>query len=77
VETLEEALERNLMNVGHQHSLPLPGITFGEAPVGASNANPASGGTFQAVGSIPGGSLQCNWNVNKVKSFIPRGNNFF
>jgi hypothetical protein len=39
VGTLEEGLERNLLNVGHQHFLPLLDLTFGEVQVGASNVN--------------------------------------
>jgi hypothetical protein len=34
-------------------------VTSDEVQVDPSNVNPASGGTFQAVGSVPGGSLQC------------------
>jgi hypothetical protein len=63
VGTLEEGLEPNLLNVERQHSLPLLDRTFGEVQVDPSNVNPASGGTFQAVGSVPGGSLQCNRKV--------------
>jgi hypothetical protein len=39
VGTLEEGLERNRLNVEHQHSLSLLDLTFGEAQVGASNVN--------------------------------------
>ena len=61
--TLEKALERNLLKVEHDRPLPLLDLTFGEVHGYPSNLNPAVGGTFQGVGSVLGGAVQCNDEV--------------
>jgi len=66
--TLEKALERNLLKVKHDRPMVPPAagldLTLGEVLGHPSHSNPAPGGTFQGVGSVSGGSAQCNDEEN-------------
>ena len=64
-ETLEKALERNLLNV--EHDRPLPLLTSLLVKSSVSHPNPIKP-AFQGVGSVPAGSAQCN---DKQKSSLP------
>ena len=48
------------MKVERDRPLPLLDLTFREVHRYPSNLNPAAGGTFQGVGSVLGGAVQCN-----------------
>jgi len=58
--TLAKALERNLLNVTYDRPFPLLGLTLGQALGYPSDSNKPA---FQGVGSVPGGSAQCNREV--------------
>jgi hypothetical protein len=64
--TLEKGLERAPLRVEHNRFLPLLDLTFGEVSVNPSNVNPTSGGTFQAVGGVPGRSADYNWEAKRL-----------
>jgi len=64
-ETLEKALERNLFNVKHGCPLSRLWRDWTSLLVNSSvtHPNPIKP-AFQGVGSVPGGSAQCNCEVN-------------
>ena len=69
--TLEKTLERNLLKVDHNRPLPLLDLTFGEVYGYPSTLNPAEGGTFQGLGSVLAGAVQCNDEDNSRARFGP------
>ena len=63
--TLEKVLERNLLNVEHDRPLSRLWRDWTSLLVKSTLAHPISTKpAFQGVGSVPGGSVQCNHVVN-------------
>jgi len=65
-----KALERNLLNVKHDYSLSRLWRDWTSPLVKSSVTHPNTiKPAFQGVGSVPGGSAQCNDEVNHPEDY--------